>query len=1073
MAAAANHSHRAGKLKQQNKKNKRSASSKRALNRRQGGKVQSLGGVGGGGRRRGVKCNDVSGKNKADRANAAKQRREASRAKARSARRGLLASTASGAASGTGGGIDPSRAAPSRAPPRVVGIVSLSESEGALEERVREALAGAADRVLSSSSGGPHGSPASVTASYPAHSKGGLPHVSLLTNAAAFVPQYAQEKYREEDASVQGALDLCRVCDLVLFLIDGSSVVASADASHASSGGRWGSRASAGGSVAGSVKTGATTAHLDHLISERGDRVLTAIKSQGLPTPLTVVVHREDGGDSFASDDPLGKHVGVDGADVDMEAEVDPEDDDDEDDEEDEFAEEMNDAAASLLSRRSLGSSRSAKSLRRSYLKRRAELKRYAGRFAATEFGEGTKVLELDWAPREGGGDSEVTSEGGATDDASAATGGSKSAAGTAISTTSPKTSVAALVRTVCTTSAQGPGWVADAPRPYLLSDGTGADVSSRSSVPPVRYDAIKRELQLTGYIRGTTPWDCHRLVHVPHAGTFAVKDVTLAGASSGAGCGKGGATELLPPIVAAGRKRRGTAKASDADMDDADAPSGSDRGVVLLAEPDPEERESLERFASPDALEGEQNLVGFDERDEDEDVDDVDDNDDGGADADDDDKFEPGTARPAGWSDYQSAWLDALDPDADDAEDRGELAFALNKKKSHERDAAHDDDDDDLAASAEEEAALLAARKKDREDDLQFPDEAKYEEDTSARDRYARYRALKSFRRSPWDPKENLPESYGTIYHFGSFRAAQRDALEDARELGEVVKRRGWGAGLGRGEKGDGDDAAMDDDDEDSDDEEERAAARACVPPGAYVTLTLAHVPPEAFARLSPRSLVAAVSLLPHENKVSVMHAGLSCSAKSEHDPEVPVKSKDVLTFRCGWRTWRGRPVFSQRNLNADKHKFERFMPSQGGAFFAGSVFGPTTYGPCPTLVFREGSDEGGTSDDGDGRSGTRELLAHGSTLGADADRIVLKRIVLTGYPTRVHKRHATVKYMFYNPEDVRWFMPASITTKHGLQGNIVQSVGDHGSMKCLFNAPIKQHDTVCLPLYKRLFPK
>ena len=50
---------------------------------------------------------------------------------------------------------------------------------------------------------------------------------------------------------------------------------------------------------------------------------------------------------------------------------------------------------------------------------------------------------------------------------------------------------------------------------------------------------------------------------------------------------------------------------------------------------------------------------------------------------------------------------------------------------------------------------------------------------------------------------------------------------------------------------------------------------------------------------------------------------------------------------------------------------------------------------------------------------------------------------------------------------------MPAGITTKHGLQGNIIQSVGDHGVMKCLFNAPIKQHDTVCLPLYKRVFPK
>jgi pre-rRNA-processing protein TSR1 len=121
----------------------------------------------------------------------------------------------------------------------------------------------------------------------------------------------------------------------------------------------------------------------------------------------------------------------------------------------------------------------------------------------------------------------------------------------------------------------------------------------------------------------------------------------------------------------------------------------------------------------------------------------------------------------------------------------------------------------------------------------------------------------------------------------------------------------------------------------------------------------------------------------------------------------------------------------------------------------------GPVTYTPCPVMVFRE-------------REGKqKELLAIGSMMGADADRIVVKRVILTGYPVRVHKRHATVKYMFYTPEDVTWFKPAGLYTKHGLQGNIVESVGVHGTMKCIFNAPIKQHDTVCLPLYKRVFPK
>jgi pre-rRNA-processing protein TSR1 len=122
--------------------------------------------------------------------------------------------------------------------------------------------------------------------------------------------------------------------------------------------------------------------------------------------------------------------------------------------------------------------------------------------------------------------------------------------------------------------------------------------------------------------------------------------------------------------------------------------------------------------------------------------------------------------------------------------------------------------------------------------------------------------------------------------------------------------------------------------------------------------------------------------------------------------------------------------------------------------------VFGPVTYTPCPVLVFRT-------------HNGKKELVATGSMLGADADRVVVKRIVMTGYPVRVHKRHATVKYMFYDPEDVKWFKPADLSTKHGLNGKIETSVGEHGTMKCLFNAPIKQHDTVCLPLYKRIYPK
>mmetsp|Transcript_32005 Transcript_32005/g.67738 ORF Transcript_32005/g.67738 Transcript_32005/m.67738 type:complete len:1028 (-) Transcript_32005:236-3319(-) len=1003
MAAAANHSHRAGKLKQQNKKNKRSSASKRSRNRQQGGKVQSLPS---GKNRRNLKANDAAGsssKAKANRVNAAKQRREASRKNAWNARRGI---------SVTGRATDSATAALSRAlstaPPRIVGIVSLSEVEGPLEERVRTSLIGGANKKVIRL-------PSSITAAYNIHAKGGQPHVTLLTNTSSFRPQYASD-FGEEDATVQGALDLCRVCDLVLFLIDGSTAVSVTSASSAAS------YSDAHSIAATSIKTSNTTAHLDHLISERGDRILSAMKAQGMPTPVTVIVHKENSEENVTDVSPLGQSVG--GIDGDVMK-------DNEDDSDDDGMDE--DTFASLQP--STTTHRSMKSIRRTYLRKRSELKRFVSRMAVTEFGVdgGSKVVELDLNGEDDNGLATMEEES-----------GTKTTSTMALASKS-QTSIAALVRMLCTISASPPSWVADVPRPYLVTEGCAGASSA------VQYDEATQELKLTGYIRGTTPWNTNQPVHVPHLGTYLVKHVTLAGDAV--------SETLLPPIIAAGRKERRNRKgASGKDVDMADGANNSNddnRLAVILAKSDPEERESLEMFASPDALEGEQNLIGFDDDDGDHF-----DNDEGGV----QDKqknskeFQPGTSRPAGWSDYQSAWLDALGDEDEDGEDRGELAFALNKKSTDTVADTNMDDDDEV--NAEEKRALLAQRRQNQKDDLQFPDEVDHEEETSARDRYARYRALKSFRKSYWDPKENLPETYGAIYHFSSFKATQRDVLGDVKDLEEIVGRRGWGVHV----KSSSDDVAME---QDSDDEEEEEMARACVPQGAYVTIVLEGVPSTAYAKLSPHTLLTAISLLPHENKVSVLHMGLT-SHQSEYDNEIPIKSKDVLTFRCGWRTWQSRPIFSQNNLNSDKHKFERYMPANGGsAFFAGSVFGPVTYGNSPVLMFREGKE---TST---GMDVKREFLAHGSIIGADADRIVLKRIILTGYPTRVHKRHATVKYMFYNPEDVKWFMPAGVTTKHGLQGNIIQSVGDHGVMKCLFNAPIKQHDTVCLSLYKRVYPK
>ena len=88
------------------------------------------------------------------------------------------------------------------------------------------------------------------------------------------------------------------------------------------------------------------------------------------------------------------------------------------------------------------------------------------------------------------------------------------------------------------------------------------------------------------------------------------------------------------------------------------------------------------------------------------------------------------------------------------------------------------------------------------------------------------------------------------------------------------------------------------------------------------------------------------------------------------------------------------------------------------------------------------------------------------------DPDRVVLRKAVLTGVPVKCHKRKAVIAGMFHNAEDVDYFRPIELWTKYGKVGHITESLGTRGRMKCIFNGPVQQNDTVCLSLYTRQFP-
>ncbi|KAI5283692.1 hypothetical protein KEM55_001409, partial [Ascosphaera atra] len=165
------------------------------------------------------------------------------------------------------------------------------------------------------------------------------------------------------------------------------------------------------------------------------------------------------------------------------------------------------------------------------------------------------------------------------------------------------------------------------------------------------------------------------------------------------------------------------------------------------------------------------------------------------------------------------------------------------------------------------------------------------------------------------------------------------------------------------------------------------------------------------------------------------------------------PLKSKEEVVMQIGPRRLIVNPVYSAPgNTPNDVHKFDRFL--HPGRSAVASFIGPIFWGSLPVLVFKQSTPSNEASEGDametdattDATSKTFELIASGTTLPPSHSRVIAKRVILTGHPFKINKRVVTVRYMFFNAEDVNWFKALQLWTKRGRTGYIKESLGTHG---------------------------
>lgn len=216
----------------------------------------------------------------------------------------------------------------------------------------------------------------------------------------------------------------------------------------------------------------------------------------------------------------------------------------------------------------------------------------------------------------------------------------------------------------------------------------------------------------------------------------------------------------------------------------------------------------------------------------------------------------------------------------------------------------------------------------------------------------------------------------------------------------------------------------------------------------GTYARLTLQNVPYEFIEKFDARFPLLIGGLQPTEQRMGFVQVRI----KRHRWHKKILKTNDPLIFSLGWRRFQTTPVYSISDSRT-RNRMLKYTPEHMHCFgtFYGPLAAPNT-GFCCVQSFSN-------------KNPGFRVAATGVVLNVDEGTEIVKKLKLTGHPYKIFKNTAFIKAMFASALEIAKFEGASIKTVSGIRGQVKKALSKpEGCFRATFEDKVLMSDIVFL---------